>query len=86
MIVTGGSAERIAWGDWGEAVMLAMDYAHPRTTERVSIRQAVSLARQQAVWVRGHRGVLGVMPSGRVTTSAERPASGPVAGRALPSP
>jgi bifunctional non-homologous end joining protein LigD len=29
--VTGGSDERIAWGDWGEAVMLDMRYTHPRT-------------------------------------------------------
>ena len=23
VVVTGGSAERVRWGDWGEAVMLA---------------------------------------------------------------
>jgi ATP-dependent DNA ligase len=28
--VTGGSAERIAWGDRGEAVMLELVYKHPR--------------------------------------------------------
>jgi ATP-dependent DNA ligase len=47
VIVTGGSAERIAWGDWGEAVMLELEYAHPRTGERLEIRQAVRIARQQ---------------------------------------
>jgi len=26
VIVTGGSVERIAWGDWGEAVMLELAY------------------------------------------------------------
>ena len=30
VIVTGGSADRIAWGDWGEAVMLEISYEHPR--------------------------------------------------------
>jgi len=30
VIVTGGSTERIAWGDWGEAVMLDLAYKHPR--------------------------------------------------------
>jgi len=45
--VTGGSEERIAWGDWGEAVMLELEYAHPRTGERVEIRQAVRIVRQQ---------------------------------------
>ena len=36
--VTGGSEERIAWGDWGQAVMLKMTYKHPRTGKRVEIR------------------------------------------------
>jgi ATP-dependent DNA ligase len=26
VLMTGGSAERIRWGDWGEAVMLALRY------------------------------------------------------------
>jgi ATP-dependent DNA ligase len=54
--VTGGSADRIAWGDWGEAVMLQLAYTHPRTGKRVAIRQAVRIARQQPFdlpWVRG---------------------------------
>jgi hypothetical protein len=29
--VSGGSADRIAWGDWGEAVRLELEYANPRT-------------------------------------------------------
>ena len=29
--VTGGSDQRIRWGDWGEAVMLEFSYTHPRT-------------------------------------------------------
>jgi ATP-dependent DNA ligase len=41
MVVTGGSTDRIRWGDWGEAVMLAFRYAHPRTDADVEIRQAV---------------------------------------------
>ena len=45
VVVTGRSAERIAWGDWGEAVMLAFRYAHPRTGADVAIRQAVRVPR-----------------------------------------
>ena len=41
VIVTGGSAARIRWGDWGEAVMLAFRYTHPRTGADMEIRQAV---------------------------------------------
>ena len=37
--VTGGSDERIIWGDWGEAVMLEPAYKHPRTGKRTPIRQ-----------------------------------------------
>jgi len=44
--VTGGSEEPIAWGDWGEAVMLHLTYKHPRTGKQVEIRQAVRIARQ----------------------------------------
>ena len=33
-IVTGGSADRIAWGESGEAVMLEFAYKHPRTGAR----------------------------------------------------
>ena len=40
VVVTGGSAERVRWGDWGEAVMLAFRYTHPRTGADVEIRQA----------------------------------------------
>jgi len=37
MTITGGSAERIAWGDWGEAMNLELAYDHPRTGARVEI-------------------------------------------------
>jgi ATP-dependent DNA ligase len=45
VLVTGGSAERIRWGNWGEAVMLAFRYTHPRTAADVEIRQAVRVPR-----------------------------------------
>ncbi|HZM25781.1 MAG TPA: hypothetical protein VFB89_00290 [Gemmatimonadales bacterium] len=66
--VTGGSAEPIKWGDWGEAVMLELEYAHPRSGERLKIRQAVRIARQQPfelkVGARASVVCWGVMPSG----------------------
>jgi hypothetical protein len=58
VIVTGGSGERVAWGTWGEAVDLEMEYMHPRTAQRTAIRQAVRIARQQPFglrWARVHR-------------------------------
>ena len=65
---TAGSAERIAWGDWGEAVMLELAYKHPRTGKRTKIRQAVRIARQQPfelnVGARASLVCWGVMPSG----------------------
>lgn len=45
--MTGGSAERIAWGDWGGAVMLEMRYTHPRTGKRTVIKRAVRIVRQE---------------------------------------
>jgi ATP-dependent DNA ligase len=66
--VTGGSAERIAWGDWGDAVMLELAYKHPRTGKLTKIRQAVRIARQQPfeLKVDAKASVVcwGVMPSG----------------------
>jgi hypothetical protein len=66
--VTGGSEERIAWGDWGEAVMLHLTYKHLRTGKRVEIRQAVRIARQQPfelnVGARASVVCWGIMPSG----------------------
>ena len=66
--VTGGSAERIAWGDWGEAVMLELVYKHPRTGKTTQIRQAVRIARQQPFELKvGSSAAVvcwGVMPSG----------------------
>jgi hypothetical protein len=57
----------MAWGDWGEAVMLELEYAHPRTG-RTPIRQAVRIARQQPFELNmGARASVvywGVMPSG----------------------
>jgi hypothetical protein len=45
VVVAGGSADRIRWGDWGEAVMLAFRYTHPRTGADVEVRQAVRVPR-----------------------------------------
>jgi hypothetical protein len=45
--MTGGSADRLAWGDWGEAVMLELAYKHPRTGTCTTIKQAVHIAPQQ---------------------------------------
>lgn len=68
VIVTGGSAERMAWSDWGEAVMLELEYAHPRTGRRTQIRQAVRIARHELFELKtGASASLvcwGVMPSG----------------------
>jgi hypothetical protein len=60
------SAERIARGDWDEAVMLELAYKHPRTVKRTQIRQAVRIARHQSFEFKAgtRRCVLGVMPSG----------------------
>ena len=66
--VTGGSAQRIAWGDWGEAVMLELAYTHPRTGKRTQIRQAVRIARHEPFELRTRKRAQlvcwGVMPSG----------------------
>ena len=43
--LTGGSSERIAWGDWGEAMMLEFRYTHPRTGSETAARQAVRVPR-----------------------------------------
>jgi hypothetical protein len=68
VLVTGGSGERIRWGDGGEAVMLAFRYTHPRTGADVEIRQAVRVPRDLRFVVNmGARVPLvcwGVMPSG----------------------
>jgi len=66
--VTGGSAERIAWGDWGEAVNLEVRYRHPRDARQIEIRQAVRVPRGRPFALRvGDRAALvcwGTMPSG----------------------
>jgi hypothetical protein len=68
VLVTGGSAERIGWGDWGEAVVLSFRYTHPRTGADVEIRQAVRVPRDLPFDLTiGARLALvcwGVMPSG----------------------
>ena len=68
VVARGGSAARIRWGEWGEAVMLAFRYTHPRSGADVVIRQAVRVPRDLAFDVKiGKRHQLvcwGVMPSG----------------------
>ena len=68
VVVTGGSAERVRWGDWGEAAMLAFRYTHPRTGADVAIRQAVRVPRDLPIDLNiGEHVELvcwGVMPSG----------------------
>jgi bifunctional non-homologous end joining protein LigD len=68
VVVTGGSSDRVRWGDWGEAVMLAFRYRHPRSGADVEARQAVRVPRDLAFDLRiGSRLELicwGVMPSG----------------------
>ena len=66
-VVTDGSAERIRWGDWGEAVMLELRYVHPRTGADVEIRQAVRVPRDLPFVEDGERVQFvcwGMMPSG----------------------
>ena len=68
VVVTGGSADRIRWGDWGEAVLLAFRYTHPQTGAEVEIRQAVrvpgDLPFNLKIGERHELVCLGVMPSG----------------------
>jgi bifunctional non-homologous end joining protein LigD len=68
VVVTGGSAERIRWGDWGEAVLLAFRYMHPRTGAEIAVRQAVRVPRDLPfdVTIGAHLELVcwGVMPSG----------------------
>ncbi len=68
VVITGGSAERIAWGDWGEAVRLEFTYCHPRTGEPAAIEQAVRVPRGMPFDLRAGTGAelvcWGIMPSG----------------------
>jgi hypothetical protein len=68
VVVTGRSAERVRWADWGEAVMLAFRYTHPRRGADVEIRQAVRVPRDLSFDLRIGAGLAlvagGVMPSG----------------------
>src|SRR5262245_48182314 len=68
VVVTGGAANRIAWGDWGEAVMLEISYVHPRSGETAHIRQAVRVVHGQpfelTIGARAELVCWGVMPSG----------------------
>jgi bifunctional non-homologous end joining protein LigD len=68
VMIMGGSAERIAWGDWGDAVRLELAYTHPRTGARVEIAQTVRVPRGEPFELRiGATADLlcwGIMPSG----------------------
>jgi ATP-dependent DNA ligase len=68
VVIAGGSSRRIPWGDWGEAVMLELRYAHPRGGAEVQIRQAVRIPHDQSfelcVGQRAEVVCWGVMPSG----------------------
>ena len=44
VLLTDGTADRIGWGDWGEAVMLAFRYTHPRVPTSMSARRCTFLA------------------------------------------
>ena len=62
--VTGRSDQRIASGDWGEAVMLELAYKHPRTGKRTD-QAGRPRPSPSALPVEGGRLVCwGVMPSG----------------------
>jgi hypothetical protein len=66
VVVTGGSAERVRWG---EAALLSFRYTHPRSGADVEIRQAVRAPRDDLPFdlTIGARLALvcwGVMPSG----------------------
>ena len=67
-LVTDGSGELVAWGDWGVAAWLDLAYRHPRTGALIENRQAVRVPRDEEVPLRiGARAELvcwGIMPSG----------------------
>ena len=69
--MTGGSAERVRWGDWGEAVPLAFRYTHPRTGADVEMRQAVRVPRDLPFALRIGEGV----QSERVLSRSSEPRS-----------
>jgi ATP-dependent DNA ligase len=56
VVVTGRSADRVRWGDWGEAVMLAFRYSHGSLD-----RSVVTGGAQQpnATWLAPGIGALG---------------------------
>ena len=68
LTVTGGSSERVPWGDWGEAAMLEFRYTHPRTGAVVEIRHTVRVPRGEPldVQIGKHAELIcwRVMPSG----------------------
>ena len=66
--MTGVSADRVRRGDWGEGVMLAFRYTHPRAGADVEVRQAVRVPRDLpfdlTIGARLELVCWGVMPSG----------------------
>jgi ATP-dependent DNA ligase len=70
VVVTGGSAELIPWGDWDQAVMLEVQYEHPwhgNTGEDLPGCSRETGSREAFVLHIGRRAELvcwGVMPSG----------------------
>ena len=79
-MVTGGSADRVA-GDWGEAVMLAFRYTHPRAGADVEVRQAVRVPRDLpfdlTIGARLELVCWGAMPSGMRRAPERRTGTGP---------
>jgi len=67
-VVTGGSGELVAWGDWGLTTHLELTYRHPCTGVEVAIEQAVRVPRGEHFALRaGARAEMlrwSVMPSG----------------------
>ena len=79
VVVTGGSAERFRRGEWGEAVMLAFRYTHPRTGADVEDPPGSARAPGSSLRPQDRRALAlvcwGVMPSGMLGTR-RWPASG----------
>jgi hypothetical protein len=55
VVVTGGSSTLIPWGDWGQALLLELNYEHPREGGSITIRQAVRVRREEQTF-RVHTG------------------------------
>jgi len=67
VLVTGGSATIVPWGDSGAAITLEFSYVHPRSQMRTIVKQAVRVPRDEEFTLRvGQEAELlcwGVMPS-----------------------